>query len=133
MMTVRTGSKNQTQRIDAGKGRNGDRGIKGQKSESSRKTLDCGFWIADFRKTPIELAPQKLLRARPFPPLTLGLLHLRGRAPLEQGSRKPELRMCQPLLFYLGRVFCSRRQSLVTYAASAISQPSSPIHAELSA
>ena len=44
-----------------------------------------------------------------------------------------ELRMCQPLLFYLGRVVFLRRQRLATYAASRISQPSSFICAELSA
>ena len=54
--------------------------------------------------TPINFAPKHLLRAEPFPPLTLGLLTLRSGGPSEQRRWQPELRMCQPLLFYLGRV-----------------------------
>jgi len=77
--------------------------------------------------------PQELLRAEPFPPLTLGLLSLGGGGPSEQRRWQPELRMCQPLLFYLGEVVSFRRQRLATYAASGISQPSSPICAEVSA
>ena len=56
----------------------------------------------EMTKTPIELAPQQLLRAEPFPPLTLGLPPLRRRNASEQGRWQPELQMYQPLLFYLG-------------------------------
>ena len=55
-------------------------------------------------KAPIDFAPQLLLRAEPFPPLTLGLLLLQGGGPSEQRRWQPERRMCQPLLFRLGRV-----------------------------
>jgi hypothetical protein len=77
--------------------------------------------------------PQLLLRAEPFPPLTLGLLLLQGRGPLKQRQWQPEVRMCQPLLFCLDIAVSFRRQRLATYAASRISQPSSSIYAELSA
>ena len=81
--------------------------------------------------TPSDLASQLLLRAESFPPLTLGLLPLQGGGPLKQRQWQPELRMCQPLLFYLVRVVSLKRQRLATYAASGISQPSSPMHADL--
>jgi hypothetical protein len=59
-------------------------------------------WNFELRITPINFAPQHLLRAEPFPPLTLGLLTLRGGGPSEQRRWQPELRMCQPLLVLLG-------------------------------
>ena len=77
-------------------------------------------------ETVIGFAPQLLLRAESFPPLTLGLLLLQGRGPLEPRGWQSELRMRQPLLLYLSRVVSLRRQRLATYAASGISQPSSP-------
>ena len=87
---------------------------------------------SELMNTPIHFAPQQLSRAEPFPPLTLGLLTLRGGGPSEQRQWQPELRMCQPLLFYLAAVISFRRQRLVTYAAPGISQPSSSIYEELS-
>ena len=87
--------------------------------------------MVEYWNTPIDFAPQLLLRAEAFPPLTLVLLLLQGRGPLELRRWQTELQMCQPLLFYLGRVVSLRRQRLATYAASGISQPSSPMHADL--
>jgi len=85
-----------------------------------------GAWRSQFRISLIEFSQQLLLRAESFPPLTPGLLPLQGRGPLKQRQWQPELRMFQPLLFSLGRVVSLRRQRLATYAASGISQPSSP-------
>jgi hypothetical protein len=82
--------------------------------------------------TTIHFAPRPLLRPEPFPPLTLGLLLLQSRGPLERRRWQPELRMCQPLLFFLGRIMKFNRQRLATYASSRISQPSSTIYGELS-
>jgi hypothetical protein len=88
--------------------------------------------VSRNRETTIHFAPQLLLRAEPFPPLTLGLLLLQGRVFLEQRRWQPELRMCQPLLSSLDIVVSLRRQRLATYAAAGISQPSSYFYADLS-
>ena len=68
----------------------------------------------------MHFAPQLLLRAESFPPLTLCLLVLRSGGPSEQRRWQPELQMCQPLLFYLDRGVFFRRQRLATYAAAGI-------------
>jgi hypothetical protein len=75
--------------------------------------------------------PHEHLEAEAFPPLTPGLLTLRGGGPLEWRLWQPELRMCQPLLFSSGKVVEFRRQRLATYAASGTHQLSSPTYVEL--
>jgi len=84
-----------------------------------------------MRKMFIALTTCEHSRAEPFPPLTLGLLPFLGGGPLDRGQCQPELRMCQPLLFYSGRVVSFGRQMLATYAASGIPQPSSPFYVDL--